>query len=337
LNGGADGIAHVVQAVEHGDQVVPAAWVGVGSGGLEPDAVGDSSLLSPRPHGRDRVVVVIGAEEARVRERLRQQDRRGAVAATDVGDAGAALEFGDDAVKCGQPGADQVGVVAGPEEALAPVEDVMAVLVPADAGAAAGGVGDPRCVEHRAQGDLEEAGQVGGTVFLGQRKRLLGRQRVAAAGGVVVHVAARGLRVQPFAHVALGGAGARGELGRGERAGAGQCAVQAELVAHHHQRRVQRRADLVDGAEHELLQLLLVEGGWCGRGHVRLRGRGRLGRDDGGGAVGAARRAVGRILMAAVPYHGDPAPYWQPSGCTRAAAYCCGGTFGEHRLRRPPP
>jgi hypothetical protein len=37
-------------------------------------------------------------------------------------------------------------------------------------------------------------------------------------------------------------------------------AVQAQLVAHHDGRRVERRADLVDGAEDELLQLLTVDG-----------------------------------------------------------------------------
>ena len=58
------------------------------------------------------------------------------MAAADVGDPGAALEALDDAVERGQPGRDEVGVVAGAEEALAAVVDVMVVLVPADAGPA---------------------------------------------------------------------------------------------------------------------------------------------------------------------------------------------------------
>ena len=86
------------------------------------------------------------------------------MAAADVGDARAALELLDDAVERRQPRADQVGVVAGPEEPLAAVVDVVVVLVPADAGAAADGLGDARRVEHRAERDLEEAGQVGGAV-----------------------------------------------------------------------------------------------------------------------------------------------------------------------------
>ena len=52
---------------------------------------------------RDRCVVEVDADELRVRERLRHQHRRSAVAAADVGDLGAALELGDDAVERRQP------------------------------------------------------------------------------------------------------------------------------------------------------------------------------------------------------------------------------------------
>ena len=143
------------------------------------------------------------------------------MAAADVGDERAALQLVDDAVERGQPLGDQVGVVAGPEEALAALVDVVHVLVPAEARRRCG---PPRrsCGEsmHRAERDLEEPGQVGRAVRIGQRDRLLGRQRVAAAVGVVVDVAARRLGVQPLADVALGGAGALGQFGRRQTAGA---------------------------------------------------------------------------------------------------------------------
>ena len=108
------------------------------------------------------------------------QDRRGAVAAADVGDAGAALQPLDDAVERRQPRADQVRVVAGPEEPLAALVDVVVVLVPADAEAAAGGLGDLRGVEHGPERDLEEPGQVGRAVCVGQRDGVLGREAEAA-------------------------------------------------------------------------------------------------------------------------------------------------------------
>ena len=104
---------------------------------LELDAVGDAGLVRALARRLDRALVVVGADERRVRERLRHQDRRGAVAAADVGHRRAALELLDDAVERRQPLGDQVGVVPGPEEPLAAVVHVVDVLVPADAVAAA--------------------------------------------------------------------------------------------------------------------------------------------------------------------------------------------------------
>jgi hypothetical protein len=69
-------------------------------------------------------------------------------------------------------------------------------------------------------------------------------------GDRVIDRAARG--AEPFANVALGGACSLGQL-RGRRP------VQAELVAHHDQRCVQGRADFVDRAKFELLELVAVD------------------------------------------------------------------------------
>ena len=121
------------------------------------------------------------------------------------------------------------------------------------AGAGAGGVGDPRRVQHRAERVLEQPWQIRRAVLVAERDRLLGSERVAAVR--VLHVPARGLGVEPLAHVALTGPGALRELSRGEAAGSGERSVEAELVAHHDERGVERGADLVDGAEDELLEL----------------------------------------------------------------------------------
>jgi hypothetical protein len=165
----------------------------------------------------------------------------------------------DDAVERRQPRRDQVGVVAGPEEPLAALVHVVVVLVPADSFAGPGGLGDPRRVDDRPEGDLEEAWQVCRAVRVGQRERLLGRKRVAAALRVVLDVPTGGLGVQPLPHVPLRSAGALGELRRRQRPGTGERLVETEPVAHHDQRGVQRRADLVHGAEDERFQLLHVE------------------------------------------------------------------------------
>ena len=181
------------------------------------------------------------------------------MAAADVGDDRTALKLRDDAVERGQPARDQVRVVARPEEALAALVYVVHVLVPAEAVAFAGRLDDLRRVHDRAEGDLEEPRQVGRALRIGQRERLLRRQRVAAARGLVFDVAARRLGVQPFADVSLGRSGSLGELRGRERPGPGELAVQAELVAHHDERRVQRRPHLVHCPEHELLELGAVD------------------------------------------------------------------------------
>jgi hypothetical protein len=182
------------------------------------------------------------------------------VAAADVGHQRAALQLLHDAVERRQPGGEQVGVVAGSEEALAAVQHVVVVLPPAEAGAALRHVGDVRRVEHRPDGYLEETRHVRGAVLVGERDRLLRRQRVATAGRVVLHEAAGRLGVQPLAGVALGDVGATGQLGGRQRLAVGHRPVQAEPVAHHHQRRVERGAHFLHRAEHELIQLVCVQG-----------------------------------------------------------------------------
>ncbi len=186
MPGRADRVAHVVQAVEHRHEVVARC------------------RHSPRP-GRPR--------SARGRRRRRRRharapsrsSRRGSPSRRS-GSAGtpramrivdapcpqptsatlrAGLELPHHAVQGGQPGSDEVGVVAGPEEALAALVDVVDVVVPADALAAPGRLGDARRVVHRAEGDLEEPGQVRGARLVGQRDGLLGRQRVARGVRVV--------------------------------------------------------------------------------------------------------------------------------------------------------
>src|SRR4029077_15997097 len=108
----------------------------------------------------------------RVWKRTRHEDGGRPVAAAHVGDMSASLELLHDAVECRKPARDEVGVVPGAEEALAALVDVRHVVVPADTLAGDGGVNDARRVVDRAQRDLEEPGQKGRTVTVGERHRL---------------------------------------------------------------------------------------------------------------------------------------------------------------------
>ena len=155
---------------------------------------------------------------SRLRERLGHDQRRCAVAAADVGHLGAALELVDHAVERRQPLAQQVRLVAGPEEPLDAAEQAVAVLAPADALAGLEGLGQLRLVGEHGGQRIEAARHVDGAVLVGEHGGLLGRQRERAGRRVVGDEAGRRLRGQPLAHVALVRAGLGGELGRGELA-----------------------------------------------------------------------------------------------------------------------
>src|SRR3546814_16654781 len=61
--------------------------------------------------------MIVEAEEPRVRKCLRHDDGRGAMAATDIGDAGASSELGLNPVARRNPLRDHMRGVARPEEA----------------------------------------------------------------------------------------------------------------------------------------------------------------------------------------------------------------------------
>jgi hypothetical protein len=160
VGGRPGGVAHVVEAVEGRHQVVAVPGEGAGRGGLEADPVGDAGLGGGLAGPVDRPLVVVEPGEGRLRVGLGHDDGRGAVAAADVGDPRPRLELGLDPVQGRDPGLDQVGPVAWREEHLAAVEDLGVLLVPADPGAGAEGLGDARLALEAGQGELERAGQV---------------------------------------------------------------------------------------------------------------------------------------------------------------------------------
>ena len=80
------------------------------------------------------------------------------MAAADIGDLCAGLELGLDAGQGRDPAGHQVGGIAGAEEPLGAGEQLRVVLMPADPGAAAEGLGDLGFVLDRGDHDLEGAG-----------------------------------------------------------------------------------------------------------------------------------------------------------------------------------
>ena len=83
----------------------------------------------------DRTRMEVIADELRIRERLRHDHGGPAVAAADIGNPGAALQFFDHAIERGQPMIDQVRFIAGTEETRGGAKQTGALVAPAHASA----------------------------------------------------------------------------------------------------------------------------------------------------------------------------------------------------------
>src|SRR3546814_19752173 len=113
------------------------------------------------PRALDRGFVLVEPDDGAVREGLRHDDRRSAVAAADVGDFRPRLEPLDDAVQGRQPFLDQKRAVTGAEELLDAAEQACRMLVPADALARPERLGDLRLVHVDGRGARSEERRVG--------------------------------------------------------------------------------------------------------------------------------------------------------------------------------
>jgi hypothetical protein len=159
------------------------------------------------------------------------------------------------------------------------VEQVVVVLVPAEAVAGPEHPLDVRRVLDDGGRQLERAREVGGALLLGERQGLLGREAEALGRGVVGDVSAGGHRRQPLADVPLGRVRAVGELGGGDRLAVRHRPEQAEALAERDQREADRGAEVGDEATHQGVERALIDHrlGSAGGGHARTVPRGRDG------------------------------------------------------------
>ena len=77
---------------------------------------------------------------------------------------------------------------------------------------------------------------------------------------MILHIAAGGLGVEPFAHIALGAAGAAGQFSRADRPGAGHGFVEPELVAKADHDAAIAGGQIADGLTDEVVETLLIDG-----------------------------------------------------------------------------
>ncbi len=228
--------------------------------GIPDEALADSRLPCRLLGALDRRRVIVEAVEARFRKGLSHDDGRGAMAATDIGDARATLELRLDAVERGQPFADEMRGIAAAEEPLGAAKQAGIVLVPTDTLAGAERLGDLGLVADHRGDDLESAGHEGRAALLSEDHRLFGRQRIAPARRIVLGIAGGRLRRQPFADIALRGAGAARQLRGGQRPGIRHMPVKTEPVADEDERRRHRGAEIADHLADERIELGFIHG-----------------------------------------------------------------------------
>src|SRR5579859_7427492 len=190
---GADRITHVVQTIEHGNQVVVLAWKGFGLRDTKVEANLETFFSGSCARALDGFVMIVKAKELRFWEGFGHQHGGRTLAAPNIGDARSGLELSLNAVQGRNPRTNKVCCIARSEEFLAAMKHIFIMLIPTHAGAGSEGLGNPGNSGQRAEGQLEGAGKICGTIFVRQRKCLLFAQAELASLLVIGDVAAGSL------------------------------------------------------------------------------------------------------------------------------------------------
>ena len=242
--GRAGWIAHVVQAVEMGDEIEAAPRIIRRAGHVERDAVGHSGLAGPLIRCLDRRSVHVEAKETALRIRLGHKDGRSPVPAADVGRSGPGGKLGLDAVQRGNPRRDQIATIVRAEESFGAGKQSAIVLAPIESAAGAKVFDHPRLGLEQRRNHFPRARNEIGAILIGQCRRLLGRQGVFIALRVIGDIPARGLIAEPFANIALRRTGLPRQIGDGHRAGTRHRFIKSELVADQREHGAHRSADV---------------------------------------------------------------------------------------------
>jgi hypothetical protein len=155
-----------------------------------------------------------------------------AMATADVGDLGTLLEPRHHPIECGEPCTDQVGAIAGPEEALGAGEEARMVICPRQRAVAAHRGDQLVLVQIHAGQNDRPARHVDRGVLVRKRHGLLFGQPEPAL--VVFDVAARRLAVEPLAHEPGVAVGALRQLLWRYKASVGHRAVQPQFLTKDH-------------------------------------------------------------------------------------------------------
>src|SRR5262249_32360053 len=179
--------------------------------------------------------------------------------AADVGDVRAGPQFCLHTLERRNPALDQVGRVARAEEALDAVEELVVMLMPADAPPGQKRLGQRGLDPAGGQRRLKRADHKHWAALGGNHQRLLRREAVASGLWVVGDIAAGGVGVEPFVDVTLGGARACCQFGRRLWLGSSQRFVQSELVADQREGGEHRCTKINNDMSEQLVQFFLID------------------------------------------------------------------------------
>ena len=252
-------VAHVVQAIEHGDQVESGFGDGFRRHGLEADTVAQLMLVRVLARSFDRRLVEIEADKAALGIGLGHQQRRKADAAANIGHLRARLQPILDAVERRDPRLNDIVHIARTEERAGRAEQTAGMIAPPYARAIAEALLDLVLGLDRRGGEFERPGEIDRAVAIDEHHPLFGVEAEAAARRVIIDIAVRGLGQRPFADIAfVQPARAARQLGGFGRPLAKRV-EQAEAQADTHRRHAQRAAEIAEHLADERMKFFLVD------------------------------------------------------------------------------
>src|SRR5579862_434279 len=178
---GTDRVTHIVQTIEHGDQIVVFSWKCFGLGDAKVELNLETLSSGRRAGPLDGFVVIVEAKELRFWEGFSHQHGGRTLAAPNIGDARAGFELSLDAVQRRNPRTDKVCCITWPEKFIAAMKHIFIMLIPTHACAGSESFGNPGNCGQRAEGQLEGARKISWTVFVRQRKCLFFAQTELAS------------------------------------------------------------------------------------------------------------------------------------------------------------
>src|SRR5260221_4436671 len=200
----------------------------------------------------------IKSTELRFRERLRHDEGRDAMTASDVRNKSSGAQLLLDAVKRWYPLLVYVGLITGSEEPLYPAKKAVVMLSPRQTRAGPKTLGDKRLIVVDGRNGIETARHRRRTIWVSEHCDLFGSEKKSVAGCIIANVPRGSLGTKPFPKLSLMELGLFGEFSRGRRANIGKRCVNSKL-AKYNERSIYGRPEIVDHLLNKLIEGIGVQ------------------------------------------------------------------------------